>query len=146
MQLMPATGQHPAIGGMKIDGSARDNIEAGLRYLRMLSQRFLNDPGIDEHNRSLMVLLAYHRGPATLERARAHAQMLGLDDKIWFRHVDQAAARLMGQEPLDYVQNVAKYAWVFSQHTATTEPSRQVDSEIAMTPTLPPIPAKKPTD
>lgn len=154
MQLMPATGQHPALKGMPIDGSARDNIEAGLRYLKMLSDRFLNDPGIDAHNRSLMVLVAYHRGPAALERARNSARDIGIDTSIWFRHVDQAVARQMGQEPLDYVQNIAKYAFVFRQKAPDpAQPSADITAQIAeISPSItavpeknqPPLPGRKP--
>ena len=115
MQLMPATGNHPALGGIKINGTARDNIEAGLRYLKMLGDRYLDDPLLNPHNRSLMMLLAYHRGPAALERARALSHDLGLNDLVWFNHTDQAVARMMGQEPVEYVRNIAKYAFVFEK-------------------------------
>ena len=132
MQLMPATGNHPALRGISINGTARDNIEAGLRYLKMLSDRYLNNPLLNEHDRSLMVLLAYHRGPASLERARNLGQELGLTDLAWFHHTDQAVARLYGQEPVEYVRNIAKYAFVFRQRI-------EQKSAPVIDPVLPPV-------
>jgi soluble lytic murein transglycosylase-like protein len=47
MQLLPATAADPAVGIRGIDTDAAKNIEAGAKYLRLLIDKYLNEPAID---------------------------------------------------------------------------------------------------
>jgi soluble lytic murein transglycosylase-like protein len=58
MQIMPQTQQDL---GLTAPFDARDNIEAGIRYLRMLMDRFPSLP---------LALAAYNAGPGAVERYR----------------------------------------------------------------------------
>jgi len=109
MQLLPKTAQDPtvAIGG--IDKSADKNIEAGSKYMRLLADKYLNDPQLTQVNRTLMTFAAYNAGPGNLRKFRALAEKSGLDKNIWFGNVEQAAAQVVGRETVDYVGNIYKY-------------------------------------
>ena len=52
---------------------------------------------------------AYNAGPGNLRRFRREAEKMGLDPNIWFNNVEQAAARIVGQETVQYVGNIYKY-------------------------------------
>jgi len=109
MQLLPKTAQDPtvAIGG--IDKSADKNIEAGSKYMRLLADKYLNDPQLTQVNRTLMTFAAYNAGHGNLRKFRALAEKSGLDKNIWFGNVEQAAAQVVGRETVDYVGNIYKY-------------------------------------
>lgn len=109
MQLLPATAASPDIGITGIETDAEKNIHAGVRYLRYLTDRYLNEPGLDEKNKTLMAFAAYNAGPGNLERFRALAAKAGLDKNIWFNNVEIAAAKLTGRQTVDYVSNIYKY-------------------------------------
>lgn len=40
---------------------------------------------------------------------RRLAEKSGLDPNVWFGNVEQAAARMIGRETVDYVGNIYKY-------------------------------------
>ncbi|MGF6090517.1 transglycosylase SLT domain-containing protein [Pseudomonas sp. 18173] len=109
MQLLPKTANDPtvAIGG--IDKSADRNIEAGSKYMRLLADKYLNDPQLNQMNKTLMTFAAYNAGPGNLRKFRALAEKSGLDKNIWFGNVEQAAAQVVGRETVDYVGNIYKY-------------------------------------
>ncbi len=109
MQLMPATAAAPPVGIPDVGRSADRNILAGARYMAHLRDRYLNDPALSEVDRVLMTFAAYNAGPGNLRRFRAEATRLGLDPNIWFNNVEQAAARLIGYETVQYVGNIYKY-------------------------------------
>jgi membrane-bound lytic murein transglycosylase MltF len=44
-----------------------------------------------------------------MRRARAQAREMGLNPNIWFRNVEVAALRIIGQETVQYVSNINKY-------------------------------------
>ena len=109
MQLLPATAASPEIGITGIERDPDRNIHAGVRYLRYLADRYLNDPGLDEKNKTLMAFAAYNAGPGNLQRYRDLAQKAGYDRNKWFNNVEIAAAKLSGRQTVDYVSNIAKY-------------------------------------
>lgn len=109
MQLMPATAAAPPVGIPDVARSADRNILAGARYMAHLRDRYLNDPALSEVDRVLMTFAAYNAGPGNLRRFRAEAVRLGLDPNIWFNNVEQAAARIVGYETVQYVGNIYKY-------------------------------------
>jgi membrane-bound lytic murein transglycosylase MltF len=109
MQLLPSTAADPAIG---ITGIAEDpdkNVHAGVKYMRMLVDKYLNDPALDEKNRTLMAFAAYNAGPGNLRKFRAVAVKSGLDPNVWFGNVEHGAASVVGRETVDYVANIYVY-------------------------------------
>jgi hypothetical protein len=40
---------------------------------------------------------------------RARAKQMGLDPNVWFGNVENAAAAIVGREPVQYVGNIYKY-------------------------------------
>jgi membrane-bound lytic murein transglycosylase MltF len=109
MQLLPSTAADPKIAIKGIDKSAERNIEAGAKYLRLMVDTYLNDPAIDQTNKTLMAFAAYNAGPGNLARFRKWAKGSGLDPNVWFFNVEEGAARIVGQETVIYVSNIYKY-------------------------------------
>ncbi len=109
MQLLPATAADPNINITGIDKDAAKNIEAGAKYLRLLTDKYLDDEGLTEVNRTLMAFAAYNAGPGNLRKFRRLAEKSGDDPDIWFQNVEYAAARIIGQETVKYVANIYKY-------------------------------------
>jgi len=109
MQMLPKTAADPKIGITGVDKSAERNIEAGVKYLRLMVDTYLDDPAIDQTNKTLMAFAAYNAGPGNLARFRKWAQKSGLDPNVWFFNVEEGAARIVGQETVTYVGNIYKY-------------------------------------
>lgn len=111
MQLLPSTAKELGIQG--VEGSADRNIEAGSKYLRLISDTYLDDAEITPVNRLLLSFAAYNAGPGNLMKFRRLAEKSGLDPNVWFGNVEQAAARIVGRETVDYVGNIYKYYVVY---------------------------------
>ncbi len=109
MQLLPSTAADPSVAIQGVDKSADRNIEAGSKYMRLLADKYLNDPELTPLNKTLMTFAAYNAGPGNLRKFRRLAQKSGLDPNIWFQNVEHAAARVVGRETVDYVGNIYKY-------------------------------------
>jgi membrane-bound lytic murein transglycosylase MltF len=120
MQLLPSTAAGAPVNITDIAGSADRNIEAGARYMAHLRARYVNDPALGETDRVLMTFAAYNAGPGNLRRFRAEAAKMGLDPNVWFDNVEQAAARIVGHETVQYVGNIYKYyvAYTLAEHRA----------------------------
>ncbi|WP_347881165.1 lytic transglycosylase F [Pseudomonas sp. GD04019] len=111
MQLLPSTAQEVGVSG--VETSADRNIEAGSKYLRLIADTYLTDPEITPVNRLLLSFAGYNAGPGNLMKFRRLAQKSGLDPNVWFGNVEQAAARIIGRETVDYVGNIYKYYVVY---------------------------------
>src|SRR5579871_3861164 len=132
MQVLPATAAEPKIGITGVDKSAQKNIEAGVKYLRLMVDTYLDDPAIDQTNRTLMTFAAYNAGPGNLARFREWARKSGLNPNVWFFNVEEGAARIVGRETVTYVSNIYKYYVAYrllaaqqigaQASTATTQP------------------------
>ena len=109
MQMLPSTAAGPKIGITGVDKSAERNVEAGTKYLRLLVDTYLDDPAIDQTNKTLMAFAAYNAGPGNLAKFRKWAAKSGLDPNVWFFNVEEGAARIVGQETVTYVSNIYKY-------------------------------------
>lgn len=108
MQLLPSTAADPNVGINDIS-SLENNIHAGLKYLAFLRDRYFSDPAITPRNRLAFTWAAYNAGPANVRKMREKAEQMGLDSNVWFGNVEMAAAKVSGQEPVQYVRNVLKY-------------------------------------
>src|SRR5206468_8133265 len=83
MQLMPWI---PAEVGVANVSAPEANIQAGILYLRRLSDQF---PGAHAKDRLAMVLAAYMLGPGHVIDAQDMARELGLDPQSWQRGLEQ---------------------------------------------------------
>ncbi len=108
MQLLPKTAADPSVGIPDIE-NADNNIHAGVKYLRTLVDKYLDDPALDRKNRTLMAFAAYNAGPGNLRKFRKLAAESGLDPNVWFHNVEYAAAEVVGRETVQYVANIYKY-------------------------------------
>ena len=109
MQLLPSTAADPTIGIKGVDKDPERNIHAGVKYMRLLVDKYLDDPAIDDKNRTLMASAAYNAGPGNLRKFRAVAVKSGLDPNVWFGNVEHAAAGIVGRETVEYVANIYVY-------------------------------------
>ncbi|MFI8745108.1 transglycosylase SLT domain-containing protein [Pseudomonas sp. NPDC077186] len=126
MQLLPSTARDIGVSG--VESSADRNIEAGSKYLRLISDTYLDDPEITPVNRLLLSFAAYNAGPGNLMKFRRLAEKSGLDPNVWFGNVEQAAARIIGRETVDYVGNIYKY-YVVYKLAAQKQRERQAASQ-----------------
>src|SRR5262249_15218102 len=127
MQMLPSTAADPKIAVSGIESSAEKNIQAGTKYLRFLVDTYLNDPAIDQTNRTLMAFAAYNAGPGNLARFRKWAAKSGLNPNIWFFNVEEGAARIVGQETVTYVSNIYKYYIAYHLLTEREAASKVAD-------------------
>ncbi|MGH2830965.1 MAG: transglycosylase SLT domain-containing protein [Actinomycetota bacterium] len=109
MQLLPSTAADKAVGITGIEADPDRNVEAGAKYLRLLADTYLNDPAINDLNRTLMSFAAYNAGPGNIRKFRRLAEKSGLDQNKWFGNVEFAAAKVVGRETVQYVGNIHKY-------------------------------------
>ncbi len=109
MQMLPSTAADPSINIKGIAKDASKNIEAGAKYLRFLTDRYLNEDELTTVNRTLLAFAAYNAGPGNLRKFRKLAEKSGYDRNVWFQNVEYAAARIVGQETVKYVANIYKY-------------------------------------
>ncbi len=109
MQIKPDTAREPYVDIPDIEGveHASNNIEAGLKYLNWIKQRYFDsNADMRERDRLRMALAAYNAGPRTILRAQRHAPKLGLDPNRWFRNVELALLDLRKSEPVRYVSEI----------------------------------------
>jgi membrane-bound lytic murein transglycosylase MltF len=115
MQILPATAADPNVGIPDIQ-NPENNVEAGVKYLRFLRERYFTDPAIDAVNQVLFSFAAYNAGPANIAKAREKAREMSLDPNRWFGNVEVAAARTISREPVIYVRNIYKYYVAYKLH------------------------------
>ena len=108
MQIKPSTARDSNVGIEDIS-EVENNIHAGVKYLDFLRDRYFSAEEIRPRDRVRLALAAYNAGPARIRRVRALAGEMGLDQNKWFRNVELAALRDIGQETVRYVSNINKY-------------------------------------
>lgn len=118
MQVMPDTGKAMKVGDI---AKPEANVHAGVKYMRTLYDRYFDDEGMDEQNRTLFAMAAYNAGPGRIRALRAEAQKKGLDPHQWFNHVELVAARRVGHETVSYVRNIYKYYIAYKLQLETLE-------------------------
>ena len=106
MQLLPSTAEY--IGFSDIT-EIENNIHAGVKYLSHLRERYFSDPELAEIDRFAFTWAAYNAGPNKVRTMRDRATRMELDPNKWFRNVEYAALRIVGQETVKYVANIYKY-------------------------------------
>ena len=106
MQIMPATGRELNVGDIR---QLESNVHAGVKYIRVLIDRHLEQAGIDPLNKTLFAFAAYNCGPGRLGALRKEAARRGLNPNVWFDNVESVAGDIVGRETVDYVSNIYKY-------------------------------------
>ncbi len=115
MQLMPRTA---LTLGLKNVDKPDDNIEAGIKYMDWLRDRF--DKALPVGERLWFSLAAYNAGAGHVHDARRLARQVGLDPDRWFANTESAILLLSkkkysskarygfvnGSEPVNYVRNI----------------------------------------
>lgn len=108
MQLLPSTAADKNVDIPNIS-SDENNVHAGTKYMAFLRERYFSDPVIKAVDKKALTLAAYNAGPAKVRKMRALAEKMGLDPNVWSNNVEIAAGRLVGREPVTYVNNIQKY-------------------------------------
>jgi membrane-bound lytic murein transglycosylase MltF len=109
MQVLPSTAAAPPLNITGVDRDVEANVEAGAAYLRLVRDRYVNDPALKEPDRTLMTFAAYNAGPGNFLKIRRAAISSGLDPHLWFNNVETGAAKVIGRETVQYVANIFNY-------------------------------------
>ena len=108
MQVMPRDAAAYPINVQDV-WTLEGNIHAGIKILRSIEDRYLNDPKLDSFNKTLLALASYNTGPNRIAMLRKQAPKEGLDPNVWFDNMELLVARNVGQVTVTYVANVYKY-------------------------------------
>ena len=108
MQVIPKYAAANPINVKNVNDT-EGNIQAGVKMLRDIEDRYFNDPAIDQVDKTLMVFASYNAGPNRIARLRNEAASRGLDPNKWFKNVELMVAEDIGQETVTYVANIYKY-------------------------------------
>jgi membrane-bound lytic murein transglycosylase MltF len=112
MQIRPSTAADPKVGVEKVY-KLENNVHAAVKYLDFLRNRYFSDKKIRERDRVRFSLAAYNAGPAKIRQARKKASAMNLNPNRWFRNVELAVLRMVGQETVRYVSNINKYYVIY---------------------------------
>lgn len=115
MQIKPSTAADPTIGIKNIN-NPENNIHAAVKYLDFIRTRYYSDDEIRPRDRVRFSLAAYNAGPAKINSARIKAKAMNLDPNKWFRNVELAVLKSVGQEPVKYVSNINKYYVIYNNY------------------------------
>ncbi len=96
-----------------------NNVHAGVKYLAFLRDRYFQEEMINQRNRIRFSLASYNAGPQKIRKAQRLAQEMELDRYRWFRNVEMATLRTVGQETVQYVSNINKYYVLFKLYEET---------------------------
>jgi len=114
MQMLPTTAADPNVNIPNIK-SARNNIQAGGKYLRYIMDQYVGEAAVNPFNQQLLALASYNAGPTRIKKLRQKAARQNLDPDKWFHNVEYIAAKDIGRETVDYVFNVYLYYTVYSR-------------------------------
>lgn len=112
MQVRPGTAADPKIAIPDVH-SVENNIHAAVKYLAFLRRQYYGDARIRPRDQVRFSLAAYNAGPSRIRRARRLAQKMHLNPDRWFRHVEIAMLKIVGQETVRYVSNINKYYVIY---------------------------------
>ena len=129
MQIKPSTAADRQVGIGNVF-SEENNIHAAVKYLAFLRNRYFSDPGIRPRDQVRFALAAYNAGPAKIRNARKQAKQMNLNPDQWFRNVEMAVLRKVGQETVRYVSNINKYYVIYKNALAVTEAKEKVINSI----------------
>jgi len=108
MQVMPRDAAASPIDVPNV-WTADGNIHAGIKMLRSIEDKYLNDPKLDPLNKTLLAFASYNAGPNRIAKLREQAPKEGLNPNVWFGNMELLVAREIGEVTVTYVGNVYKY-------------------------------------
>jgi membrane-bound lytic murein transglycosylase MltF len=114
MQMLPSTAKDPNVNTPDIH-ILDNNIHAGTKYLRFIEDRYFSKESIDDTNKTLLALAAYNAGPRQVATLRKETVAMDLNPNVWFGNVEVSAARRIGRETVQYVNNIFKYYVAYSR-------------------------------
>jgi membrane-bound lytic murein transglycosylase MltF len=123
MQIKPSTAADPNVGVDDVT-VLQNNIHAGAKYMRFLSDRYFSD-GMDGVDQWLFSLAAYNAGPARVAKLRKEASESGLNRNLWFGNVEIIAGKRIGRETVNYVSSIYKYYVGYKLTNARLEEGRE---------------------
>ena len=128
MQIKPSTAEDPIVGIKNIN-KLENNIHAAVKYLDFIRRRYFTEKDILPRDQVRFTLAAYNAGPAKINRARHKAKNMNLDPNRWFRNVEIAVLRDVGQETVKYVSNINKYFVIYDKYLDIQEARELVKEE-----------------
>ena len=120
MQVLPSTAADSVVDIPDIS-NLENNIHAGNKYLRFLRDRYSESESMSELDKTLFAMASYNAGPARIADLRMEAAREGLDPDIWFDSVERVAARRIGRETVEYVDNVYSYWMAYGSNRERIE-------------------------
>lgn len=118
LQVRPSTAADKNVGIRDVH-LLENNVHAGVKYLAFLRDRYFTEEEINPRNRIRFSLAAYNAGPRKIRGAQKLAAEMGLNRYRWFRNVEVASLRVLGQETVQYVSNINKYYVLFKLYEET---------------------------
>jgi membrane-bound lytic murein transglycosylase MltF len=112
MQILPSTARDTV--GIEDIEDLESNIHAGVRYLDHLRQNYFSQSPSDPVAKTDFVFASYNAGPTRISQLRRDAAERGFDPDKWFFNVEHIAAEQIGRETVNYVANVNKYYFAYS--------------------------------
>jgi membrane-bound lytic murein transglycosylase MltF len=128
MQVLPTTAEDPNVDIADIE-KLENNIHAGTKYLRFITDQYYKDEPMDDVNKMLFAFASYNAGPAKVNSLRKKTSGMGLDPNVWFHNVEIAAAKVIGRETVQYVSNIFKYYIAYRMVTEQTERKQKIMEE-----------------
>jgi len=121
MQVLPSTGAKMNVGDIR---QLDPNIHAGVKYIRLLVDKYFAHEPMDNLNKVLFAFGAYNAGPGRVRGLRKQAADQGLDPNVWTENVEVVVAAKIGAETVSYVSNIYKY-YITYKLMAEREAERQ---------------------
>jgi len=117
LQVLPRTARQLGVGAID---DPEDGLEAGVRYLAWVRERF--ERTLPQTERTWLALAAYNAGPGHVRDARRIAAQRGWDPNRWFDNVERAMllkeqpevhqntrfGYARGREPVEYVRAIKR--------------------------------------
>jgi membrane-bound lytic murein transglycosylase MltF len=129
MQVKPSTASDPNVGIDNVN-NMENNVHAAVKYLAFIRDRYFSDKDIVPRDRVRFSMAAYNAGPKKIRQAREKANEMKLDPNRWFRNVEMAVLRIVGQETVKYVSNINKYYVIYNTAFEIEETKEQLMDEI----------------
>lgn len=107
MQIKPSTARDKNVNIHNIR-DLENNIQAGVKYLAFLRDRYFSGSEYTAENRNNFALAAYNAGPARIQQLQAEAERIGLNPYKWFYNVERLARNEIGRETVNYVASIQK--------------------------------------
>ncbi len=124
MQMMPATARDPNVDLPNIE-NLETNVHAFAKYFRFMRKRYVNQEGISDFDRIMLLLASYNAGPERLKKLRAKAA----EPNIWHENVEWVVWKSVGLETVQYVRNVHRYYIAFKDMAEANAVRRGLISE-----------------